>query len=137
MRSPAVSAAESTQPLPDATFTLASGRLSLSPLTLAISSALEIRPWLSGEFGQLLGSGSRGGIITAPHDESVLWASIGEGIEARWLLGTSLWATLDLQVAQPLVRRKFVFQSPASSTLITQAPFLQGVLGLGLGGRIL
>jgi hypothetical protein len=46
---------------------------------------------------------------------------------------------LDLRVAEPVFPQTFLFYPVVTSppTRITSVPFLQGIIGLGIGGRIL
>jgi hypothetical protein len=141
LRSPSVSPLQSIAPVGDATFTLLAGRLSVSPLSLAVSDAFEMHPWLSAEVGQLTGAGATGGAITNAHAGSAFWLAVGQGLEGRWMLGSSFWVSLDARLVEPLVRQTFSFhvQDPTASTqiVITSVPFFDGILGVGVGARIL
>ncbi len=138
MRSPTVSQSD-PQPLGEATFTRVGGRLSCSPLALRISGAFELHPWLIVEMGRLNGSGTNGpgDLLTATQDDHVLWLAIGEGIELRGILGERLWLTLDFRATETLNHQTFVFHYLQRRTPITAVPFLEGILGAGVGGPIL
>ena len=80
-----------------------------------------------------------GNLINNPHAKGLLWIAFQEGLEARWAVRDALWIVLDLRVAEPLFPQTFSFHPGLTSppTRITSVPFLQGIAGLGIGGRIL
>jgi hypothetical protein len=140
MLSPSVHPLSPSESIGEATFTLLAARVGVSPFPIRIARAVELHPWLNVEAGQLRGSGSSSALITDTHDKGLFWLSIQEALEARWAVQDSLWIMLDLRAAEPLFPHTFSFFYPVVTsppTRITSVPFLQGIVGLGIGGQIL
>jgi hypothetical protein len=123
----------------EATFTLTVGRVGCSPINFRVANRLDLLPWLNVEVGRLSGHGSSSGLITNPHDKSMLWLSVQEGLEARWAASDSFWVGFDLRAAEPLVSHTFLFYPPEPTpvTRITSVPLFEAIVGVGIGGRIL
>jgi len=127
----------------EASITRVGAEVACSPLYIRISNAFEMHPWVHAEIGRIKGSGASrpGDLVTNPGDQSYPWLAVGESMEARWLLGKGFWLGLDLRATQPLIRETFVFtyrwQGTLIRTPITAVPYLEGIVGLGIGGRIL
>jgi len=138
LRSPRVRPLGGDRALGEAALTLLSARAGCSPLYIRISSSFELHPWVSVEMGRLQGSGSTapGDLLQHPRDQAVFWFALGESMQGRWKLGQSLWLEVDLRAVEPLIPWTFVFYHPERAA-ITSVPYLEGMVGLGLGGRIL
>jgi hypothetical protein len=98
---------------------------------------LSATPCLAVEGGVLHGKGTTGGNITHVDQADVPWAAVP--LLARIAL-TAGGVLVEVQAgpALPLIRRKFVFGDPSSSSavLIHDVPAVTAWLGIGVGGRI-
>jgi len=95
---------------------------------------LGFAPCATFDLGTLRGEGERGGNLTQPGGDTIVWAAVGAELRAAWEPTGPLWVELRGAAAFPLVAgHQFVLRNP---TLVAyEVPILSVAVGMAIGVR--
>jgi hypothetical protein len=119
-----------------ARFSLLSGTVELSPVVVALSKTIALRPWAGLEAGQFTATGETDGPIAYVRQPAHRpWLAIRETLRLRIGLGRGWNFDGEAGAAQPLQNDTFEFHAPEVTVL--RVPRVAPTLALGVSLRFL